>query len=202
MMPKRRSGEETRREIITAALALLADIPPDRLSTTTIAERVGVSQAALFRHYRTKDALWVAVLNEVEARAHSAWDTAEAEPTALVRLEATLNAQLALIEATPALPTLIFSPGRQAADNATRPVHQRIITELRERLSRHVAVAVRDKELDPHAEPEDAALLLLGLLQGVVLRWSLSGRAFDLRAEGARLLALQLRLMGAAGVGR
>jgi hypothetical protein len=40
--------------------------------------------------------------------------------------------------------------------------------------------------------PPDAALLVLGLVQGLALRWSLAGRGFDLVAEAHRLLDLQL----------
>jgi hypothetical protein len=47
-------------------------------------------------------------------------------------------------------------------------------------------------ELRRGLEPEDAAFLILGLVQGLVIRWSLSGQAFDLVGEGRRLLDLQL----------
>lgn len=43
------------------------------------------------------------------------------------------------------------------------------------------------------ARPDDAAFLILGLVQGLAIRWSISGRSFDLAEEGSRLLDLQLR---------
>lgn len=43
-------------------------------------------------------------------------------------------------------------------------------------------------------EPEDCAVLLVSLVQGLAIRWSLGNRAFSLEAEGARLLVEQLKL--------
>ncbi len=45
-------------------------------------------------------------------------------------------------------------------------------------------------------EPEDCAVLLISLVQGLAIRWSLGGRTFGLEAEGARLLGEQLKLFG------
>ena len=47
----------------------------------------------------------------------------------------------------------------------------------------------------PDIQSQDIADLLLGLVQGLVLRWQLSGHRFDLEREGARLIACQLGLL-------
>jgi hypothetical protein len=46
-------------------------------------------------------------------------------------------------------------------------------------------------------DADDAAFLVIGLVQGLAVRWSLSGRSFDLAQEGRRLLDLQLAGLGA-----
>jgi hypothetical protein len=42
--------------------------------------------------------------------------------------------------------------------------------------------------------PADAALLVVSLVQGTAIRWSLGARRFALEAEGLRLLDVQLAL--------
>ena len=42
--------------------------------------------------------------------------------------------------------------------------------------------------------PRDAALLLVSLVQGTAIRWSLGARSFPLETEGLRLLDVQLAL--------
>ena len=47
-------------EIVRTVLALADRIGPDRVTTGAAAAAVGVTQAALFRHFPTKAALWLA----------------------------------------------------------------------------------------------------------------------------------------------
>lgn len=198
----RKPTEIRRAEITGAVLELLNTRSPDGLSTAAIAAHVGVSHSALFRHFATKDALWAGVMDEIEARARAAWDQAEAQggpPEA--RLRALLQAQAGLIARTPAIPNLIFSPGHMAAETVTRPIHTRIMGEFHARIAALIAQAMQGGALCDDVAPEDATLLLMGVLQGLVLRWTLSRRRFDLEAEATRLTELQLRLMRAPDSG-
>ncbi|MRU14700.1 helix-turn-helix transcriptional regulator [Roseovarius sp. A21] len=98
MSDRRKSSGDRKAEIVEATLRLLTVTPVEALSTARIADDIGITQAAIFRHFRTKDALWAAVLEAVEARAVSAWDAAEeGQTTPLARLRAVLRAQLGLI---------------------------------------------------------------------------------------------------------
>jgi hypothetical protein len=42
--------------------------------------------------------------------------------------------------------------------------------------------------------PPDAVALLISLVQGLAIRWSLGQRAFSLEVEGARLVSCQIAL--------
>lgn len=195
MPGKRKPAEDRRAEIVETTLRLLTVTPVERLSTARIAEEVGVTQAAIFRHFRTKDALWGAVLEAVEARALRAWDDAAADQAApLARLRAILRAQLSLIAAIPAIPVLIFNSGRIDAETAIRPVHLRVMKGLRNRVLEQLRAAETAGDIAA-PPPEDGVDLFLGLIQGTVLRWRLSDGGFDLVAEGMRLVEIQIGLM-------
>src|SRR3546814_19035637 len=57
-MRVRKPAEERKSEIVETALRLADKVGPDRLATGQIAEPVGLTQAALFRHFpQTKDLL-------------------------------------------------------------------------------------------------------------------------------------------------
>lgn len=196
---QRKPAENRRAEIVDATLRLLTTTPVESLSTARIAAEVGLTQAAIFRHFPTKNALWTAVMETVEARATRAWDGAEtAAQDPVARLRALLRAQLSLIAATPAVPVLIFSAGRIAAEDAIRPVHLRIMGELRARILSQLHAA-SDRLAAP--TPEDGCDLFLGLVQGTVLRWRLRDGGFDLVAEGTRLIDIQIGLMTGATEG-
>ena len=57
----RKSAEQRRTEIVEATLNLADELGPDRLSVEQVAQRVGITQPAVFRHFSTKKLLWNAV---------------------------------------------------------------------------------------------------------------------------------------------
>ncbi|MRU14699.1 hypothetical protein FDP25_04560 [Roseovarius sp. A21] len=98
----------------------------------------------------------------------------------------------------PAIPVLIFNQGRATAETAMRPIHLRVMQGLRARIMAQLTAATEAGDL-ANLAPEDAVDLFLGLVQGTVLRWRLSDCAFDLVAEGLRLVDIQIALMCAPG---
>ena len=60
-MLSRKPAEDRKADIVEALLRLADRIGPDRLTTNDIAREVGVTQAAIFRHYPSKADLWSAV---------------------------------------------------------------------------------------------------------------------------------------------
>lgn len=59
----------TRDRIIEASLALLNEKGPDRVTTAEIARTVGINEGNLYYHFKTKEALLVALFQQLEADA-------------------------------------------------------------------------------------------------------------------------------------
>jgi AcrR family transcriptional regulator len=62
---KRLGADERREEIIRVTLELAADQGPDDVTTQDMAQAMGVTQGAVFRHFPSKDAIWLAVMQWV-----------------------------------------------------------------------------------------------------------------------------------------
>lgn len=185
----RKPADLRRTEIIEAVLRLSVEVGPDRLATSAVAAAVGITQPAIFRHFPTREALWVAVADHVAGRMRGAWDRAEVGAlSGAARIRAVVAAQAGLVSGEPAILAIVFSHELRVSNAALAAVFRRLMAELTGRL----ADAFADLGARSVAEPRDAALLTLALLQGIALRWSLSGRDFDLVVEAARLLDLQL----------
>ncbi len=63
-----RKGEVTRLEILEAALALASRVGLSGLSIGALAEALGMSKSGLFAHFRSKEALGLAVVDHAGAR--------------------------------------------------------------------------------------------------------------------------------------
>lgn len=195
-MVRRQSAEDRKTQIVAEMLRLADEIGPDRLSTTDVARAVGLSQPAIFRHFPTKGALWLAVAEDIAARLRGDWDVAEAQAaTPEARLRALIGAQLTAISETPALPSILFSRELQADNPPLRNVFRNLLGTFQGRL----VAAIRDQQATAvrrhEVSPEDVAMLLTSLVQGVAIRWTLGARSFSLVHEGLRLFDVQIALL-------
>lgn len=194
----RKPADLRKAEIVATVLDLADRLGPDRVTTGAVAAAVGVTQAALFRHFPSKAALWQAVAENVAEGMTAAWDRAlSGAATPVDRLRALIGAQLDRITATPALPMLLFSRELNVDNDRLRAVFRDRLAMLRAHLVREIAAGQAAGVLRPDVDGGDAAALLASLVQGVAIRWALGARDFDLRAEGLRLLQVQLRLLAA-----
>ena len=194
----RKSAELRKAQIVAVILDLADRIGPDRVTTGAVAAEVGVTQAAIFRHFPTKAEMWVAVADHVAGLLTAAW--AEA------------------LEGVQAAGRTVEGAGWRATGSdhgAPRDAHAVVLART-ERRKRRLARSIpgssgrvarafdarshrRASGTEPLSRmllPADVAVLLTSLIQGVAIRWSLGARDFVLRDEGLRLLAVQLRLLG------
>ena len=75
----RKSADDRKAEIVATALRLADELGPDRLTTQAVADAVGLTQPAIFRHFPTKQALWQAVAEVITERMTNAWQGALAK---------------------------------------------------------------------------------------------------------------------------
>lgn len=185
----RKSADARRREIVEAVLRLSAELGPDRLGTAAVARSVGLTQPAIFRHFPTRDDLWIAVAEHVAGELRRTWDGAGVSSGGPEdALRALLRAHMDEVAREPAILAIVFSHELRVGNRRLAEVFRALMAELSERLAA-LAAGFGDRL---RVGPADAARLLLALVQGTALRWSLSGRGFDLAAEVDRLLDLQL----------
>jgi AcrR family transcriptional regulator len=87
-----RAGAGTRERLVQAARALLEEGGYAAASVQAIADRVGVSAGALYRHFASKAELFVEVFRDAARRDLAAVDQAAASGTCVERLEAAVAA--------------------------------------------------------------------------------------------------------------
>lgn len=193
-MRVRKPAEARKAEIIDATLRLADKLGPDRLTTETIADAVGLTQPGIFRHFPKKQDLWEAVAARVGSMMETRWKKAQNGDTpATDRIRMLIGAQLRLIQSTPAIPAILFSRELHTKNKGLRTAFFGLMSRFHNVIADLVAQACAAGELREDLDPDDAAFLIIGLVQGLAVRWSISGRNFDLTDEGSRLLELQLK---------
>ncbi|MFI0709674.1 TetR/AcrR family transcriptional regulator [Streptomyces inhibens] len=199
--PRRRGGgretlrAERREAILQAAMELISERGYRRTSLAAVAERAGLTQPGLLHHFPTKELLLVGVL---EAR--DRWDLASAAAAAGSWRTDTL-AQLVDYNAT--RPGIVQTYTVLSADSVTEDHPARAFFETRFRTVRAaMANALRAEfgdTLPGGLTPEQAAPLLVAVMDGLQLQWLLDPEEVDMPAAFRDFLAL---LGGGSGNGQ
>lgn len=191
--------EERQAEIVAAALRLACDASPALITTTDIASAVGITQGAVFKHFPTKDAIWVAAARWIRETLLQGVSAAAAQaPAPLAALSAMFRAHVDFVIAHPGVPRLIFHELQQPADSATKQEVRTLLQRYRKLLLGTLEQAVNQGQVVADLDREAAATAFVGLIQGLVMQAMLAGRPAAMRPQADRVFALYLRSLGGA----
>ena len=170
----RLSAEERRREVVAAVVELARDNGPEAITTQAIADRIGVTHGALFRHFRDKVAMWAAVFDWVQAElGRVVGDAFAAGGDPLAIIERVFLAHVGFVALHPGVPRILFHELQRPADTAFHDHVRSMIGAYRERLCVLLKLAKAQGQLPPHLDEEAAAILFLGTVQGLVVQSTL-----------------------------
>ena len=177
-----------REQIVRATIRCLAREAYTRLAMKKVAREAGVSQGILHYYFADKRAMLVATLTAVsrdlDRRVAAAQSRARRDPTA--RLRALVRTCLEVAVRRPEFWVVFLEFwGEMAHDRRLRTVNAEVYVRTRKLLARLIADGVRAGRFRA-VEPERAAAVVLGLVDGVSLQLTFDPRAFSV-AEAARL---------------
>src|SRR5690606_30766978 len=118
-------------------------VGPGQVSTGMIADRLGLTQPAIYKHFPRKDAIWLAVgehLSGLIARNVARAAAAPLPPDA--RLRMLVLDHLAVVRDNPALPDIMVMRDAREAQGELRSRMQASMTGLRNALADNARAAV------------------------------------------------------------
>jgi AcrR family transcriptional regulator len=194
-MAARMKGDARRSQILDIALSIVHTKGIHSLTLREIADRVGVSEAALFRHFKGKedivDSLASMVFEENQFFPHGEgpWEA----------MENMLRWQLESFQKNPMHTSILF---QEDIFREFPPVKERF--DLR-RSSRSTLIAQLIREgkasgaFSPDVDEEAFSLLFMGGLRLAVLEWRHSNFTYDLRQKAPPLLRMLKKCLEAEG---
>ena len=168
--------EQRQASLVQAAVRLAAERSPAEVTTADLAQAVGITQGAVFRHFASKEAVWLAVLDwtadtlpgELQAAAASA-------PHPLAALQAVFEAHVAFVIRYPGVPRLIFQELQHAGDTPLKARVRGLMQRYRALVMGLMEQAREQGQLLPQADLESATVLFIGSMQGLVMQALVSG---------------------------
>jgi AcrR family transcriptional regulator len=185
--------DERQREIVAAVLALARERGPEAITTQAIADRIGVTQGAIFRHFADKEAIWLAVFSWVRASLGAAFAAAVTKAdTPLARIEQAFLAHVAFISANPGVPRVMFHELQYPGDSPARVEVRAMMAQYRQGLVQLFRQAREAGELPADLDTALAPVLFIGAVQSLVIQAALGGDDAGMMKRARRLLPLLL----------
>lgn len=198
--PKHLPAEERRAATVEAVVHLAAEQNPSEITTSAIAQRMGLTQGALFRHFPSKEAILEAVMVWVSERLLSRADrAAAAAATPLAALEAVFMAHIDFVAEHPGVPRMLFGELQRAGETLPRRMAQTLLHRYGERIQRLLVAGKTAGELDAGLDVDAAVLGFIGSIQGLVMHSLLTGGVARMHEEAVGVFAIYRRGIGAAG---
>ncbi len=181
-------------QIVGAALDLAFQVGPDQVTTGKIAQKLGVSQPAIYKHFGTKPEIWAAVADMLCARIEQNIEQAQREMNSsnLGRLRRLMLSHISMIAEFPALPTIMTMHPQPGTNPHFRTQMLSQMDRYRSAMVTLLARAKIDHDLRKDVDCADLATLLIGIIQGVALRTLFTREIDSLLRDGQRLIDLQL----------
>ena len=195
--PKHLPADERRAATVEAVVDLAAEQNPSDITTAAIARRMGLTQGALFRHFPSKDAILEAVMSWVAERLLARLDeAAEGATSPVAALEAVFMTHIEFVSEHPGVPRMLFGELQRPGETLPKRMAQTLIRHYGERLRRLLEAGKARSELHADLDPDAAATLFIGTIQGLVMQSLLAGDVARMRADAPGVFAIYRRGIG------
>ncbi|WP_124945125.1 TetR/AcrR family transcriptional regulator [Sulfurirhabdus autotrophica] len=191
---QRLSAEERQEEIVKVAVDLAAERGVDEVTTKDMADAMGLTQGAIFRHFATKDDIWFAVMQWIRARLMKVIGKAADEGVnPLDSLERMFFAHIAFISKHPAIPRLLFSERLHTKSVKLKQLIQEIMAGYEAKIAALLAEAKSQGIVSAELDENGAAVLYIGMIQGLVIQSSIFRGKRSLEEEARKVFPVYKR---------
>jgi len=188
MARKRQNTGVRRVQIIDAARKLVIRYGSEHVTVNRIAKQVGISEAAIYRHFKSKRDILSLLIDHIEDNLIKDITEAKTEgQSPLEMLDKIMRSHISAIERRRGISFQVIAEIVSFGDkNLNRKVLS-VINKYVSLLKDLLAEGVRSGEVREDLNLETAATLLFGMIQGLVNTWTLSNYKFDSEEKYAAL---------------
>ena len=166
-MPVKKASRRT--QILEALAQMLEQSPGERITTAGLAKQVGVSEAALYRHFPSKSKMFEGLIEFIEDAVFSRVNLIiDEEPSASARCEKILSLLLAFAERNPGI-TRILTGDALAGETERLRIR---VAQFYDRLETQLKQILREAEMREGIRPtvpiNVAANILLATAEGKI----------------------------------
>jgi AcrR family transcriptional regulator len=181
--------EDRQAALMAAALQLAAKKSPAQITTGELAVAVGITQGAVFKHFESKEAIWLTVMQWVHAelmmRLQAAAQAHLDQGEALGAMRAVFMAHVQFVQAQPGVPRLVFQELQHPQPSPLKASVQQLMVNYRQLVHGLLLKAKANQQLAQTVDLSAATVLFVGAIQGLVMQALMAGHLSDVGAQAA-----------------
>lgn len=190
---RRLSAEDRQSEIIRVTMELAADKGVDHVTTQDMADAMQLTQGSIFRHFATKDDIWIAVIEWIRDRLMKILDKAASDASdPLNAVERMFFAHINFISKHPAIPRLMFSELQRKKNSTMRRLMQELLLGYEAKIADLLETAKTQSLVSAELDTKSAAVLYIGMIQGLVMQSFIFSGKRTMHSEAERVFPLFL----------
>jgi AcrR family transcriptional regulator len=193
-MQQRKQTEIRQKEIVMAARKLIVSHGSENVTVRRIADQIGVSEGAIYKHFKSKKAILFLLVDDMESILNADIDQKiTGQIGTLEKLENILIGHISGIEQRKGVTFQVIAEIVSMGDRDLNKKISEAINKYVQRIEMILADGVKSGIIRPDIDLEAAARLYFGMTQGIVNIWALNRYQFSLTSQYKPLWDLFLK---------
>ncbi len=183
-------------EIIEVSGKLLVEKGIKGLTTKTVASEMNFSESAIYRHFKSKEEILVALLSLLKQNMNKRLIAEiKAENTAAENFKAVFTSQFNYFEKNPHFVVAVLSDGLLDESEEIKTIILQLMQNKMQLLTQILEQGKQTNEFTTEISTEDLLPIILGSFRFQMLKWKLSGFQYDISIEGNKIIENLLLLI-------
>ena len=178
---------ERQKEIVEKAIKLIAEHGIQSVTIKNLAYEIGVSEPALYRHFKNKFEILNAVIEFFILKAQPAIKKLHESEEPLIRIENFIKTHFNIFNENNNLGRVIFSESNFQNEAKLLGKLTNLMDKSRARLEAVIIKGQNSGQIRSDIDASSLFRIIIGSLRLLVTQWSMSNMAFDLKSEGDKL---------------
>ena len=175
-------------EIIEAATKLIGEKGIQNVTTKNLAEQIGFSEPALYRHFKGKTDILVSVLEYFRGKMREGLEPLLAkEGSGLEKVHQLIKYQFDMFTNNPAVIMVIFAETSFQYDKKLSNTVSKLLQQKKQLVLTILREGVIDGSVRNDIDLDQLTSIILGSMRFNVLQWRLSSFDFDMNKKGEEL---------------
>lgn len=182
------NSKSRKQQIARAAMEIISEEGMHNLVMVKIAKRIGVTDAALYKHFKSKSDILFYMIEEIEnSMTNRLIGRVGHIEDPIKQLETLLTFQLEFIEQNKGIPRIIFSESLQRQNKTLKKKISSLLLNYLQIIRDILTTAKNNGQISQKIDIDAASVIFIGMIQSSVIFWTLSDSSYSLKEKKAVL---------------